>query len=120
MTSINRPAIRVSNPAELLALVPYLIGFQPASSLVVIALAAGKIVVTARMDLPTDPDTVPQLRAALDTLTATMAADGATDALLVGYGPAAPVTLAVQAATAALHAVALPVRIYRVRDPCVE
>jgi hypothetical protein len=110
MTSINRPAIRVSNPAELLALVPYLIGFQPASSLVVLAVAGGKIVVTARMNLPTGPDTVPQLRAVLDTLTATMAADGATDALLVGYGPAAPVTLAVQAATAALHAVALPVR----------
>jgi hypothetical protein len=72
MTSINRPAIRVSNPAELLALVPYLIGFQPASSLVVLAVAGGKIVVTARMNLPTGPDTVPQLRAALDTLTATM------------------------------------------------
>ena len=110
MTSNNRPAIRVSNPAELLALVPYLIGFEPASSLVVLALAGSKIVVTARMDLPTGPATVPQLREALDTLAATMAADGATDALLVGYGNAAQVTPAIQTATAALHAVALPVR----------
>jgi hypothetical protein len=110
MTSINRPAIRVSKPAELLALVPYLIGFHPVSSLVAVALAGSTIVVTARMDLPTGPAAVSQLRTALDTLAATMAAKRATDALLVGYGSAAPVTLAIQAATAALHVVALPVR----------
>jgi hypothetical protein len=62
------------------------------------------------MDLPTDPATMRQLRTAMDNLAATLAADGATQALLVGYGNAARVTPAIQTATTALHAVALPVR----------
>lgn len=41
----------ISGPAELLQAVPYLLGFHPESSLVLIGLRAGRLVVTARLDL---------------------------------------------------------------------
>lgn len=42
---------RISGPAELLQAVPYLLGFHPSSSLVLVGLDAGRLVVTARLDL---------------------------------------------------------------------
>jgi hypothetical protein len=43
--------LRISGPADLLQAVPYLLGFHPADSLVLIGLRAGQLVVTARVDL---------------------------------------------------------------------
>ena len=55
-----RPAssLRVSSPAALLAVIPHLIGFWPAASVVVIGLAPprDRIRVTLRYDLPDPPD----------------------------------------------------------------
>jgi hypothetical protein len=42
---------RISGPGELLQAVPYLLGFHPADSLVLIGLDGGRLVVTARLDL---------------------------------------------------------------------
>jgi hypothetical protein len=42
---------RISGPDELLQAVPYLLGFQPQDSLVLIGLDAGRLVVTSRLDL---------------------------------------------------------------------
>lgn len=42
---------RVSGPAELVQAIPYLLGFYPRASLVLVGLAAGRLVVTARLDL---------------------------------------------------------------------
>lgn len=53
-TQYSRPlaaAQRISGPGELVQAVPYLLGFHPRSSLVLIGLAAGQLVVTARLDL---------------------------------------------------------------------
>ena len=44
--------LRISGPSDLLAVVPYLIGFHPRESLVVLLVRSGQVVVTARMDLP--------------------------------------------------------------------
>jgi Domain of unknown function (DUF4192) len=44
-------ASQISGPAELLQAVPYLLGFHPAASLVLLGLDAGRLVVTARLDL---------------------------------------------------------------------
>lgn len=49
------PTARISGPAELLQAVPYLLGFHPRASLVLVGLADGLLVVTARLDL-TDAD----------------------------------------------------------------
>jgi hypothetical protein len=45
------PTLRISGPADLLQAVPYLLGFHPESSLVVIGLHRGQLVVTVRLDL---------------------------------------------------------------------
>jgi hypothetical protein len=46
-----RPVQRICGPVELLQAVPYLLGFHPARSLVVVGLAGSRLVVTARLDL---------------------------------------------------------------------
>lgn len=43
--------LRITGPADLLQAVPYLLGFHPAESLVLIGLADGRLVVTARIGL---------------------------------------------------------------------
>lgn len=45
------PVMRVHGPAALVQAVPYLIGFHPARSLVLVGLHDGRLVVTARLDL---------------------------------------------------------------------
>jgi hypothetical protein len=47
----RRSSQRISGPGELVQAVPYLLGFHPHSSLVLIGLDAGQLVVTARLDL---------------------------------------------------------------------
>src|SRR5205085_1149172 len=47
----------VRSPADLLALLPYLIGYVPVDSLVAVALNQGQIIFTGRIDLPANPDT---------------------------------------------------------------
>jgi Domain of unknown function (DUF4192) len=45
------PTLRVRGPADLAQAIPYLLGFHPAHSLVLIGLAGVRVVVTARLDL---------------------------------------------------------------------
>jgi Domain of unknown function (DUF4192) len=51
MTTTENPTLRVTGPAELLGAVPYLLGFHPEESLVIIGLDESKVIVTARLDL---------------------------------------------------------------------
>ncbi|MFN2560317.1 MAG: DUF4192 domain-containing protein [Jatrophihabitans sp.] len=46
-----RSSCRISGPGELLQAIPYLLGFHPAESLVLVGLHDGRLVVTARVDL---------------------------------------------------------------------
>lgn len=51
----SRPALhRISGPTELLQAIPYLLGFHPNDSLVLVGLDGGRLLVTARLDLPAD------------------------------------------------------------------
>ncbi len=47
----GRPTHRLDGPADLLRAVPYLLGFHPEVSLVLVGLDRGRLVVTARLDL---------------------------------------------------------------------
>jgi hypothetical protein len=49
--SSTGPAQRISGPGELLQAVPYLLGFHPRNSLVLVGLDAGVLIVTVRLDL---------------------------------------------------------------------
>lgn len=58
-TPPDRPSLRISSPAGLLAVIPYLLGFIPTDSLVVVGAgrAVDRIQVAFRYDLPNPPDT---------------------------------------------------------------
>jgi hypothetical protein len=59
--------LRVREPADLIATIPFLLGFHPANSLVALFLRSGRVVLSARFDLP-DPSTAPAAGAWADLL----------------------------------------------------
>lgn len=47
----DRPTLRLRGPGDLVQVIPYLLGFHPDESLVLVGLADGRVVVTVRIDL---------------------------------------------------------------------
>jgi Domain of unknown function (DUF4192) len=99
------PKLRVRRPADFLAVVPYLLGFHPSESLVTVLSRHGRVVLTARLDLP-PPGLVDPVRDQLlglaaqhridETVLAVYGADpvlgrGLLEQLLEGVGRAVPV-----------------------------
>jgi hypothetical protein len=76
-TTPTRPRISMRSPADVIHTVPYLLGFHPAESIVLICLQGPAVKLTARMDVSDGPDTFSQLHQ-------TVASHG-DDALLVLY-----------------------------------
>jgi uncharacterized protein DUF4192 len=64
----HRSTPRITGPGELLQAVPYLLGFHPATSLVLVGIDAGCLVVTARLDL-TDAEAPGVLEHTIDAMT---------------------------------------------------
>jgi hypothetical protein len=94
MTASSTPTrVTVSSVDDLLGLVPYLLGFYPSESLVLLVLRKGQVVLTARMDLP--PPDAAQLIA--DQLLQLSESQRASSLVLVGYGTDAAATRAVLA-----------------------
>ncbi|ATO15851.1 hypothetical protein CO540_20130 [Micromonospora sp. WMMA2032] len=106
MNSTERPRLSVRSPGDLVAAVPYLLGFHPADSIVVVAVRGRRVVFAARGDLPgAGVDPAPAARH-LAEVVARQEVDAAT---VVGYGPAARVTGTVDAVGDALDAAGLTV-----------
>ncbi|MEV6598957.1 DUF4192 domain-containing protein [Actinoplanes sp. NPDC051346] len=84
--------LKVRTPAELIAAVPFLIGFHPTDSLVVAAVKDAKLAFAARIDLP-EPG-VPDLEARAPVLhLATLIVEQCPEAIaLIGYGRSDRVT----------------------------
>lgn len=76
---------------DLISVVPYLLGFHPALSLVVLVVnpADGAVTATIRFDLPEDAADGPELAQQLGWI---MTGNNVTDVLLIGYGPGSRVT----------------------------
>ncbi|MBG6068832.1 DUF4192 domain-containing protein [Micromonospora ureilytica] len=98
MTSIERPQLAVRSPADLIAAVPYLLGFHPTDSVVAVALVGRQIIFAARADLP-DPSDPGGLAGHLAGVIRRQGAEAAT---VVGYGQPERVTPAVDAVRDAL------------------
>ncbi len=103
--------VRIDTPAGVLAVVPHLLGFHPASSLVVIGVGGrrDRIQLGFRYDLPDPPD------AALAADIAAHASEVITRqhisaAIIVGYGPGPLVTPLADLLRAQLPAAGIPVR----------
>src|SRR3954447_5162644 len=82
------PVVPVKGPAQVISLVPWLLGFQPGNAdLVVIGTAPprGRVTLTWRWDLP-DPAT-PVLAIEARHAVAALAVQGCTKAVAVGFGP---------------------------------
>jgi Domain of unknown function (DUF4192) len=85
--------VRVGSPGDLLALVPNLLGFTPADSVVVIGAepSRGRVRLTLRFDLPPAPDPALADELARHAM-AVLVAQGFTTGVAVGYGPGRLVT----------------------------
>jgi hypothetical protein len=98
------PLLTVRSPADLLAAVPYLLGFHPGDSLVVVALRSKQVIFAARADLP-PADAPPTHVGGLARYIAEVVAEhGGGAATIIGYGAAAPVDAVIPAVRAALAA----------------
>lgn len=83
-------AHRIAGPGELLQAVPYLLGFRPHESLVLIGLAHGELVVTARLDLADA-----EASCAVEETIATLSRGGAREIIAAVYDEgAAPCVIA--------------------------
>jgi hypothetical protein len=85
--------VKIGSPAAVLAVVPHLLGFHPASSLVMLGISGrrSQIRLTFRYDLPDPPD--PALAAEIAGHAAdVLARQQISAAIVVGYGPGPLVT----------------------------
>lgn len=80
--------LRVRRPADFLAVIPYLLGFHPAESLVVVLSRRGRVLLTARIDLP-PPGEETAVAAQVRQLRTQHEVD---ELVLVGYGDDGPGT----------------------------
>lgn len=109
MNSTDRPTVRITDTADLLALIPFRLGFQPHSSLVLLAVRERSgILIGARLDLPAAEEPLQALRGGVDEMLAKITPGPGIYVVLAGYGPAEPVQRAVDVAVAALHAAGIP------------
>ncbi|MEV4105571.1 DUF4192 domain-containing protein [Nonomuraea sp. NPDC049649] len=102
MTIDSEQTIKVNSPADLLSVVPYLLGFHPSLSMVVTIIDAEKATVggVLRFDLPQDSADAPELA---NHLTSVLIRNKVSWVVLVGYGPGDRVSPVVDAATEALN-----------------
>ncbi|ADD40020.1 DUF4192 domain-containing protein [Stackebrandtia nassauensis] len=80
--------ISLSTPMDLLSAIPYLVGYIPADSLVLVGLDAKQITATLRVDLPRTDQPVTKLRISPDVLRR----NKVEAAVIAGYGPPERVT----------------------------
>ncbi|WP_188195793.1 DUF4192 domain-containing protein [Nonomuraea sp. SYSU D8015] len=83
--------LTLTSPADILAAIPYLVGFHPSSSLVVIGLDAGQAKLVVRWGLPLPPGSLAPLAPLFDR-------EGVTQVVIIGYGAGEVVTPAVDEA----------------------
>ena len=77
----NAPTVTLRNAGDLVATMPYLLGYQPRDALVVVCLKAGRVCLTACQPLPAGEGQPP----ALDALLAGMAKADPDTVVILGY-----------------------------------
>jgi len=112
MSSDQRPTIRVTSTQDLLALIPFILGFEPDNSLVLLAVddRAHTVVTLTRLNLPTTDEQLALATAAVDRIIAALRARSRVSVVVAGYGPTERVDPMVAAASGALDAAGIPIR----------
>ncbi|MFI6786669.1 DUF4192 domain-containing protein [Nonomuraea sp. NPDC050383] len=90
-TDTSEPCLTLTGPADILAAVPYLVGFHPDHSLIVVGLVQGRAKVAVRWDLPFPPGTLAPLSRLWER-------EHVERIIVVGYGPGEQVTPAIDEA----------------------
>jgi hypothetical protein len=105
----DQNTIRVGTPSAVMAIVPYLLGFHPSDSLVVIGSGppSGQIHLTFRYDLPDPPSHDDAAEIAEHAAAVLEKTPGVTAAIVVGYGPGQLVTPVAEALRRKLAAAAV-------------
>ncbi|MFD0557306.1 uncharacterized protein DUF4192 [Stackebrandtia endophytica] len=85
------PDISLRNPRDLLAAVPYLLGYRPTDSIVLIGLDGERIAVTGRAPLPKSEQSLEPIA----TIAKALRNNQVTSSIIIGYGPPAVVTRSV-------------------------
>ncbi|MFI7449615.1 DUF4192 domain-containing protein [Nonomuraea sp. NPDC049714] len=91
--------ITIKKLADMVAIVPYLLGFHPAQSLVSVWIDDAKVKGVMRLDLTQDPSEMAERTAHMAKV---LSGNGIQRALLIGYGPGSQVTPMMDAAMEAL------------------
>lgn len=98
--------LRLRSPSELLAIVPYLLGFEPSNSIMVICLENSTIGLTQRLDLPTAGEGEAVVRSLMPSLMR----ERPDQVLLIAYENQPDLSAeAVHAMTSALTAARIPI-----------
>jgi hypothetical protein len=107
----------VRSPADLIAAVPYLLGFHPVDSVTVVAVRDNQVVFAARHDLPEPGVAQDAAESEARHVAMVVARQGVQGATVIGHGPAARVTPAVLSLGDALDRLGIPVLdVLRVTD----
>lgn len=98
----DKVRVSLDELADLVAVVPYLLGFHPALSLVILVVnpVDGAVTATIRFDLPDSGADGPELAQQLGCI---MKGNETTHVLLIGYGPGQRVTPIMDAVRHVLH-----------------
>ena len=110
-TGGEQAVLSLRNPADLLAAIPYLIGFRPDDSIVVVGLAGPRmrVVFTMRSDLPPSNDPV-EVAERARYIARVLALQHPASAMIAGFGPGVRVTPIVDAVRAELDHHRIPVQ----------
>ena len=78
---MSRKSIRLAGPADILGMVPYLVGFYPADAVVALLIRSGTVMLTMRVDMPP-----PEEAADLSAMIAGVSDQhGAEELVVIGY-----------------------------------
>lgn len=110
MTYTDPPTLHVRTTTDLLALIPFLLGYHPESSLVLIVRDGdGRLILAGHTTLPTAHADLGWLSTSMSRLAARLTGHLDVSAVLAGYGPARRVERAVHAAAGALDQTGIPI-----------
>lgn len=88
-------ALVVRTPSDLIAAVPYLLGYHPADSITMVGLTGSRVEFCACYDLPPPGCDEDEARAAVAEIAETVSRQQAASVMIIGFGPPERVTPAV-------------------------
>jgi hypothetical protein len=100
--------LRLQSHTDLLSMIPYMLGFQPADSIVILAVSGSRVVFASRVDTPSIGETPAEFLASIDLLASHVAEHG-NSAIVIGYGERDRVTPAMNSALDAMQTRTVPI-----------